>query len=365
MKKIYCIVGTRPEAIKMAPVILELKSRSDEFDVRVVATAQHREMLDSVFNLFGIIPDIDLDLMTQNQSLIQVCCRVLEAVGEICAKERPDVVLAQGDTATVMASSMACFMQQIPFGHVEAGLRTGNMQLPFPEEFNRRVAGLAAHYHFAPTEQSRKNLLEERVDPNTIYVTGNPVVDALYHILENRSAEITFPWMEGKPYILMTCHRRESFGGKLERIFEQVRQFAQDYPELNICYPVHPNPNVLEPAHRILGNLDNVFLTQPLDYVSFLHAMKGCHLLLSDSGGVQEESATLGKPCLVMRDITERPEGLEAGVCELVGTDPERIRNALDRLMKSPEAYKAMTHGQQVYGNGKTAVAIADILKNN
>jgi len=362
-KKVCCIVGTRPEAIKMAPVILEMRSRPLEFELRIVATAQHREMLDSVFEIFEISPDIDLNLMKRNQSLVQVCCRVMEAIGNICSVEPPDVVLAQGDTTSAMASSMACFLREIPFGHIEAGLRTGDMKSPFPEEFNRRVAGLASRFHFAPTPWSRDNLLEEKVDPESIFVVGNPIVDALHHVLSRQLlSDPVYPWMREKPYILMTCHRRESFGEKMEGIFEMVRCFAMDHSEMNVCYPIHPNPNVKGPAHRILGGVDNVYHLEPMDYVTFLYALKGCYMILSDSGGVQEEAATLGKPCLVMRDMTERPEGVEAGVCELVGTDPRRILGSLEQVLGDTDKYEAMTRGRNVYGNGHAAEAIANVL---
>jgi UDP-N-acetylglucosamine 2-epimerase (non-hydrolysing) len=365
MKKIICVIGTRPEAIKMAPIIMELRRYKNLCSTKIVATAQHREMLDSVFEIFGIIPDDDLNLMTRNQTLVRVVSSVLERVGEICKEEKPDVLLAQGDTATVMASAMVCFLENIPFGHVEAGLRTQNLHQPFPEEFNRRIAGLSAHYHFVPTEQSKRNLLDERIPEELIHLTGNTVVDALQYILENREPAMSTPWRGSKPYILMTCHRRESFGSKIRGIFEAVRAFSRQHSDLNVWYPVHPNPSVKYPAEEILGECANIFLTAPIDYVSFLHAMKDCRLLLSDSGGVQEEAATLGKPCLVMRDLTERPEGLEAGVCRLVGTDPDVICNSLDALITDPGLYESMTKGRNVYGDGTAAKKIISVLLNH
>ncbi|MFH0908184.1 MAG: UDP-N-acetylglucosamine 2-epimerase (non-hydrolyzing) [bacterium] len=272
-KRILCVVGTRPEAIKMAPVILELQRRADSFETTVMATAQHREMLDDVMKVFGIRPDIDLDIMTPNQRLADITCRVLSEMSRYVREKKPDAVLAQGDTTTVMAASMACFFEQARFGHVEAGLRIGDLTAPFPEEFNRRVAALATHYHFAPTELGRKNLLKEGIHDASIHVTGNTVVDALQHILKH-TTEPARPVPSDSPYVLMTCHRRESFGEKVRGVFECVCAFAQDHPDLHIWYPVHPNPNVKRPAAEILGGVKNVILTNPIDYITFLHARR-------------------------------------------------------------------------------------------
>lgn len=358
---ILCVIGTRPEAIKMAPVVLELQKRPEHFQTTVLATAQHREMLDQVLDIFAIRPDIDLDLMTHNQTLTAITCRVLGSLEDFFKRHRVDVLLAQGDTTTAMASAVACFYHRIPFGHVEAGLRTGNLQAPFPEEFNRRVAALATCHHFAPTEHARQALLSERIDPATIHVTGNTVVDALHHILRHTQPAPT-PVPAGRRYVLMTCHRRESFGEPLRGIFQTVRAFAQRHPDLVIWYPVHPNPNVTGPAHEILGGLPNVLLTKPVDYVTFLHAMTTCHFLLTDSGGIQEEAATLGKPVLVLREVTERPEGVEAGVSRLVGVQPEVIADALEELLTRPAVYERMSKGRGVFGDGTAARRIADVL---
>lgn len=360
-KRILCVVGTRPEAIKMAPVILELQRRADTFETTVMATAQHREMLDDVMKVFAIRPDIDLDIMTRDQRLGDIACKVLHEMTRYVHEKKPDAVLAQGDTTTVMATSMACFFENTRFGHVEAGLRTGDLTAPFPEEFNRRVAAMATYFHFAPTDLGRQNLLKEGIRDEHVHVTGNTVVDALNHILQH-TTEPARPIPSGSRYVLMTCHRRESFGGKIRGIFETVRAFARKHPNLHIWYPVHPNPNVKGPAEEILGGVQNVVLTEPVDYITFLHAIRGCHFLLTDSGGIQEEATTLGKPVLVLRDMTERPEGVQAGVCELVGTDPACIAGSMERLVSDMNHYRRMSVGKDVFGDGKASQRIADVL---
>ncbi|MBU0677143.1 MAG: UDP-N-acetylglucosamine 2-epimerase (non-hydrolyzing) [Verrucomicrobia bacterium] len=361
-KKILCVVGTRPEAIKMAPVILELTRRSDVFDTHVMATAQHREMLDQALGIFSITPDTDLDLMEKNQTLTHITCKALSSLSTYLQENPTDAVLAQGDTTTVMATAMACFYTRTKFAHVEAGLRTGNMYAPYPEEFNRRVAALAGQYHLAPTNSSARNLIDEGIDESTVYVTGNSVVDALFYVLKH-TQEPSIPVPEGHPFVLMTCHRRENFGAKVREIFETVRDFASDRPHLFFWYPVHPNPNVLEPAHEILGKLNNVILTEPIDYVTCIHAMKQCALVLSDSGGVQEEAPSLGKPVLVLRDVTERPEGVAAGTCLLVGPHRANIEEHLTRLLDNPDEYKRVSQARNPYGDGRTAERIAAVLE--
>jgi UDP-N-acetylglucosamine 2-epimerase (non-hydrolysing) len=360
-KKILCVVGTRPEAIKMAPIILRLQERKGDFELLTVAAAQHRELLDDVFTVFRIHPDTDLDIMRPNQTLADIAVRVLEAMPSLFDSFHPDVVMAQGDTTTVMATAMACYFNAARFAHVEAGLRTGNLFAPYPEEFNRRVAALAAHYHFAPTEGAQRNLLAEGVPPARIHVTGNPIVDALRYILA-RTQPPPSPVPAGTPYVLMTCHRRESFGPAIRGIFGAVRDFADRHPGLRVWYPVHPNPNVSVPAREILADLPNILLTEPLDYITFLHALKGCRFLLTDSGGIQEEGVTLGKPVLVLRNVTERPEGVEAGGCQLVGTDPEAVGSWLERLLTDDGIYEKMSSASAVFGDGRTADQIADIL---
>lgn len=345
----------------MAPVILELRQHPAEFDVHVLVTAQHRQMLDQMLAVFGIRPDTDLDIMRPNQTLRDVTCRVLHGMDEYLAAHKPDVVLAQGDTTTVMATAVACFYGHAAFGHIEAGLRTGDCWAPYPEEFNRRVAGLVARYHFAPTRGSALNLRREGMDPSTIYVTGNTVIDALQYVL-GRTKPPPKPVPQGAPYVLMTCHRREIFGAGVREVFETVRDFALRRRDLYVWYPVHPNPNVQAPAREILGPVANILLTDPLDYVSFLHAMNGAYLLLSDSGGVQEEAPALGKPVLVLRDVTERPEGVEAGTCLLVGPHREKIEPALERLLDDRETYQRMANAPNPYGDGHSARRISDIL---
>jgi UDP-N-acetylglucosamine 2-epimerase (non-hydrolysing) len=347
----------------MAPVILRLQRDPDAFETVVMATAQHRQMLDQVLEVFRIEPDIDMDIMRQNQTLTQVTCGVLERISAWLVDNEPDVVLAQGDTTTVMASAMACFYNKVPFGHVEAGLRTGDLFAPYPEEFNRRVATVVTDYHFAPTSSSAENLTREGTSQDDVYVVGNTVVDALFHVL-NGTDPPPKPVPEDVPYILMTCHRREVFGSKIREIFETVRDLARERPDIYFWYPTHPNPSVREPAHSILGREANVVLTEPLDYVSFVHAMSDARVILSDSGGVQEEAPSLGKPVLVLRDTTERPEGVAAGTCRLVGPNRDRIREGLESLLDDPAEYAAMSRATNPYGDGRSADRIARILSS-
>ncbi len=360
-KRVMCVVGTRPEAIKMAPILLEFRRRKNRFNLLTVATAQHRELLDDVFNLFAIRPDVDLDVMRPNQTLADITIRILDALPRLFDTFRPDVVLAQGDTTTVMAAATACFFRKIPFGHVEAGLRSGDLFAPYPEEFNRRVVSLAAQYHFAPTDGARRNLLAEAVPAERIHVTGNPIVDALRSILARTRAPRR-PVPAGAPFILMTCHRRESFGEPVRGVFGAVRDFARRHPDWFVWYPVHPNPNVHRPARDILGRVPNVLLTQPVNYVTLLHAMRACRFVLTDSGGIQEEGVTLGKPVLVLRGVTERPEGVKAGGCRLVGTDPKAVGSWLERLLTDRKAYRRMSNASAVFGDGHAAKRIADVL---
>jgi UDP-N-acetylglucosamine 2-epimerase (non-hydrolysing) len=361
-KKILCVIGTRPEAIKVAPVIIELRKHPDWFDTRILVTAQHRQMTDQMLGVFNLVPDIDLDIMKADQTLRDVTVRVLHGIEGVLATEKPDVVLAQGDTTTVMATAVACFYAHAAFGHIEAGLRTGNCWEPYPEEFNRRVAGLVARYHFAPTQGSADNLLREGTNPQTVFVTGNTVIDALNLVLAGTHAPPR-PVPEDAPYILMTCHRREIFGKGVREVFETVRDFARRHPDIYVWYPVHPNPNVRGPAAEILAATPNIVLTDPLDYVAFLHAMKGAYLMLSDSGGVQEEAPALHKPVLVLRDVTERPEGVAAGTCTLVGPHRDRIDAELERLFTDRAAYDRMAMAPNPYGDGRASERIVSILK--
>lgn len=360
-RKVLCVVGTRPEVVKVAPVVLELKKHPDLFETKVMATGQHRHILDQMMKTFDLTPDIDLDIMKANQTLTDVTVRVLDAMHQYLVANKPDVVLAQGDTTTVMATATACFYTHVPFGHIEAGLRTFNNWEPFPEEFNRRVAALVARYHFAPTPWSANNLVKEGIARDAIFVTGNTVIDAQQYVVARTQAPQR-PVPEGARYLLMTCHRREIFGEKIREVFSTVRDFASRNPDVYVWYPVHPNPNVSGPAREILGGLKNVVLTEPLDYVSFLHAMRGAYLMLSDSGGVQEEAPGFGKPVLVLRDITERPEGVDAGTCRLVGPHREKIESALHDLFNGSGAYEKMAQARNPYGDGQASERIASIL---
>jgi UDP-N-acetylglucosamine 2-epimerase (non-hydrolysing) len=363
--KVLASVGTRPEMIKMAPVVHELRSRQDQFTVRVLFTAQHRDMLDQMASFFGIKGDIDLNIMTQNQTLSSVTARIMERMHTVLETERPDIVLAQGDTTTVMVTALACYYLHIPFGHVEAGMRTADKHNPFPEEINRRLAGQLADLHFAPTDREREALVAEQVPCDTIVVTGNTVVDA---VLGTAARDLPLPiTMEpGQDLVLVTVHRRESFGQKIRNIFAAVREVAERRPTTRVVYPVHPNPNVRQAAHDMLGDIENVRLLPPVDYGSFIALMKHATLILTDSGGIQEEAPSLRVPVLVLRDVTERPQAVECGLARLVGTDTGTIvREALE-LLEHPEVRARMTQTANPFGDGRAsgriATAIADYL---
>ena len=365
MLKVLTIVGTRPEAIKMAPVIKELKKHPDQIQSLVCVTAQHREMLDQVLSLFEIQPDYDLDLMREGQSLSDLTARVFTALDPVLQEEKPDWVLVQGDTTTVMAAGLAAFYHQLKVGHVEAGLRTFDKWQPFPEEINRKIASVVADLHFAPTETSRENLLKEGVNPETIHVTGNPVIDALQMVAEmpyNLGAGplADIPWE--KRIILVTAHRRENHGKPLENICRALLEIVQTYQDVQVVYPVHLNPNVQEPVYRLLGNQTRITLLPPLDYQPLVQLMKRSYLVLTDSGGIQEEAPGLGKPVLVMREKTERPEAVEAGTVRLVGTDPELIVKESKELLDNKEYYDRMSSAVNPYGDGKAAKRILDHL---
>ena len=363
MRKILCVVGTRPEAIKMAPVILALKSQPWA-EVTVLATAQHRQMLDQVLEFFGIKPDHDLDVMRPNQSLTELTARLLVSSGEILDRVQPDVVLVQGDTTTVMTVAMAAFYRQIPLGHVEAGLRTGDILNPFPEEANRIIAGHLARWHFAPTEGSRNNLLRENIAADKIEVTGNTVIDTLL-ATASRELELGLELPPHERLVLITSHRRENFGQPFQQICKAIRHLAEKNPTTCFLYPVHPNPNVKDVAETVLAGLPNVVLCAPLDYSPFVMAMKQAHFIISDSGGVQEEAPALGKPVLVLRRETERPEAIAEGVVKLVGTDFATIVEAGQRLLDDPAAYRAMARGVSPYGDGKAAQRIVARLERD
>jgi UDP-N-acetylglucosamine 2-epimerase (non-hydrolysing) len=369
MKRVLAIFGTRPEAVKMAPVIKALKG-CPEIEARVCVTAQHREMLDQVLNLFDIHPDIDLNLMRPNQTLAKLTADILTHLNPVLQSEKPDWVLVQGDTTSVMAAALLCYYNHIYVGHVEAGLRTYDKWQPFPEEINRRVAGVCADLHFAPTEHSRQNLLREGVADKVIVMTGNPVVDALNEIVRRPAPPETQKLLERlgilsgkKQLVLITAHRRENFGEPLKDVCRALRNLAEAYPDrLQLVYPVHLNPNVTETIYPMLGNVPNITLLKPLDYLPLVHMMKHSTLVLTDSGGIQEEATCLGKPTLVLRNVTERPEGVEAGVLKLVGTDPELIMQSARHLLDDPAAYQAMANVKNPFGDGHTSERIVQAI---
>ena len=370
MEKVVLTFGTRPEAIKMAPVCLELARRPDECQPLVWVTGQHKEMLDQAMAAFGVKSDRDFGIMTEGQTLTGVTVRGLEAMGEALASERPDCVLVQGDTTTAFAAALAAFYAGVPVGHVEAGLRTWDKQSPFPEEINRQLLTRLSDYHFAPTTKAQQNILAEGIPEDRIWVTGNTVIDALDLVVNGTRTNRPelpdgFPAAsigQGKRLVLITGHRRESFGDGFESICSAIAILAREHADCEFVYPVHLNPNVRDPVHRILSGYTNIHLVEPLDYKAFIWAMDNCFFLLSDSGGVQEEAPHLGKPVLVMRDTTERTEAIDAGTCVLVGTDVDTIVGNAARLMDDPAAYAAMSTAKNPFGDGKAAVRIADAL---
>lgn len=364
MKNIICIIGTRPEAIKMAPLILTLKEEP-WVNVHVLATAQHRHMLDQVNDFFGINPDFDLNIMRPNQALTALTGRLLLELDSVLHTEKPDAVLVQGDTTTVMTVALACFYHRIPIGHVEAGLRTWDMQNPFPEEANRVIASKLARWHFAPTEGSRQNLLKEGVPDKDIIVTGNTVIDALLITAAKEDLTLDMPLDPAKRLVLVTSHRRENFGEPFRNICRALRTLAQNNPEVQFLYPVHPNPNVKDVAYEFLAELPNFQLCEPLDYAPFIAAMKRAYIILTDSGGVQEEAPALGKPVLVLRDETERPEAVDQGVVKLVGPNYENIVKEAQRLLDDDEAYRSMARGVSPYGDGHAAERIVKVLREH
>jgi UDP-N-acetylglucosamine 2-epimerase (non-hydrolysing) len=361
LKKVVCVVGTRPEAIKMAPVILVLR-REPWAETRVLASAQHRQLLDDVLRQFGITPDIDLDVMRASQALPELTARLMVSLDETLRAERPDVVLAQGDTTTVMVTALACFYRRVPFGHVEAGLRTGDFDNPFPEEMNRVVAARLARWHFAPTETARDNLRREGI-VDGVHVTGNTVIDALLDV-SACDVPLLADLSPGRRLILVTAHRRERFGPALESMCRAMREIVERHADVEVLYPVHPNPNVREVAYRVLGDHPRVSLCEPLDYGPFVSAMRRSYLVLTDSGGVQEEAPALGKPVLVMRTETERPEAVREGVVRLVGNDFATIVAETSRLLEDPAAYSAMARGVSPYGDGRASERIVRILRS-
>ena len=373
MKKVLIVFGTRPEAIKMAPLVHQLKD-DERFEAKTCVTGQHREMLDQVLDLFQIEPEYDLNIMQRGQSLGQVTSRILIGLDEVLSSFEPDAVLVHGDTATTFAASLAAYYKQIPVGHVEAGLRTGNIYSPWPEEANRKLTGCLTRFHFAPTDASKSNLLGEGYSSDHISVTGNTVIDALLMIKTRLEEDVQlseslaegFPMLDSnKKLVLVTGHRRESFGGGFERICNALQLIARKHPDCQIVYPVHLNPQVQEPVNRLLSGVGNISLIEPQQYLPFVYLMTRAHVILTDSGGIQEEAPSLGKPVLVMRDTTERPEAVEAGTVKLVGTDVDVITTSLDALLTDQSEYQKMSMAHNPYGDGVACERIADVLAEN
>lgn len=377
------VFGTRPEAIKMAPLVKEFQKNSADFRTIVCVTGQHREMLDQVLQIFDIHPDYDLNIMKQGQDLYDVTARVLTGLRDVLEEVHPDVVLVHGDTTTSTATALAAFYAQIPVGHVEAGLRTHNIYSPWPEEINRQITGRIANYHFAPTVLSQQNLLAEGVKEECIHITGNTVIDALYWVVNRIKEKVTLSdeltsllkdsgydstrLEKGKKLVLITGHRRENFGEGFNHMCQAIKFLTEKYPEVDFVYPMHLNPNVRRPIHEVFGEdlacLKNMFFIEPLEYLSFVNLMEKAHIVLTDSGGIQEEAPGLGKPVLVMRDTTERPEALSAGTVKLVGTDYDKIVNEVSALLDDAVAYEKMSHAVNPYGDGKACGRIVDVLR--
>ncbi len=370
IKKILVVFGTRPEAIKMAPVIKTLNS---EFDVNVCVTSQHREMMDQVLNIFDIEPNYDLNIMKSGQDLYDITSKILIGMKKVLSECAPDIVLVHGDTSTTMAAAISAFYAGIPIGHIEAGLRTNNLKAPFPEEFNRKITSVITDIHFAPTEQAYQNLIKEGVDKDSISITGNTVIDAL-HLVLNKARENNYPhalieqckFLENdtnKQFILITGHRRENFGSGFEQICKGIALAAKNFPDINFIYPVHLNPNVQEPVRRILSSVKNIFLVEPLEYLPFIKLMDKSYFILTDSGGIQEEAPSLGKPVLVMRDETERPEAVDAGTVKLIGTDHKNIFSNIKLLIEDKKVYEKMSKAHNPFGDGTACFKIKEILR--
>jgi UDP-N-acetylglucosamine 2-epimerase (non-hydrolysing) len=362
MKKVMLIFGTRPEAIKMCPLVLVLQ-KHPAFETVVCVTGQHRQMLDQILNCFQVVPKYDLCIMQQQQTLFDVTVNILLKIRDILQAEKPDVVLVHGDTSTAFSTSLACFYLQIPVGHVEAGLRTYNMRSPFPEEFNRQAVDLISHFYFAPTENSRQNLLREGKPAEDVYVTGNTVIDALSTTVRENYMHPEIEWAKGSRLLLLTAHRRENLGTPMRHMFSAIRRVVDEMPDVKLIYPMHMNPSVREMAKRCFSGQERIHMIEPLDVLDFHNIMARAYLIMTDSGGIQEEAPSLGKPVLVMRDTTERPEGLEAGTLKLVGTAEQPIYDAVMQLLTVPEKYHEMEHAMNPYGDGHASQYIADILE--
>ena len=382
MKRVMLVFGTRPEAIKMAPLVQEFRKHPDQYETLVCVTGQHREMLDQVLNIFGIVPNYDLNIMKPGQDLYDVTARILSGMRDILTRTQPDVLLVHGDTTTSMAVALAAFYQQIPVGHVEAGLRTHNIYSPWPEEMNRQITGRIATYHFSPTPLSRENLLREGIDKSRILVTGNTVIDALYAVVNKMKDDVPLQLSlekelkaagydtgrlvteEGRRLVLITGHRRENFGDGFLHICRAIKMLSEKYPDVDFVYPMHLNPNVRKPIKEVFCGVsqENLFLIEPLEYLPFVYLMEKSDLVLTDSGGIQEEAPSLGKPVLVMRDTTERPEALDAGTVKLVGTDYDKIISEVSSLLDNTEYYREMSRGINPYGDGRACERIVSIF---
>ena len=362
MKKVLLVFGTRPEAIKMCSLVRELKSRPNEFETVVCVTGQHREMLDQVLDVFGVVPDYDLDIMKPGQTLFDITSDVLLRIKLVLEAEHPDCVLVHGDTTTSFAAALAAFYLQIPVGHVEAGLRTRNLCSPWPEEFNRQAVDVISNWYFAPTETSRQNLLDEAKPDDRIFVTGNTGIDALRHTVRDDYTHPELDWASSSRLILITAHRRENLGEPMHRMFRAIRRVMEERPDTKAIYPIHMNPQVRRAAHEELDGFDRLRIIDPLEVVDFHNFMARSYLILTDSGGIQEEAPSLGKPVLVMRDTTERPEGVKAGTLRLVGTEEETIYREFSRLLDDPTEYTSMAQASNPYGDGKASIRIADEL---
>lgn len=362
MKKIMLVFGTRPEGIKMAPIVNELERRRD-FETVVCVTGQHKEMLQQVLDIFNIVTKYNLDIMRPNQTLFSITADILGKIKPVLEQEKPDVVLVHGDTSTTFSTALACFYEQIPVGHVEAGLRTHNIYSPFPEEFNRQAVSIISKYNFAPTEMSKNNLIKENKDPESIFVTGNTAIDALKTTVTSDYSNKELDWAKGSRLILITAHRRENLGQPMVHMFRAIRRVMDEHPDVKAIYPIHMNPKVRKLANDILGDDDRIHIIEPLDVLDFHNFMNQSYLILTDSGGIQEEAPALGKPVLVMRDTTERPEGVKAGTLKLVGTNETNIYTEFSRLLKDKSEYQKMSQTANPYGDGNSSKRIVDILE--
>ena len=363
MKTVMLVFGTRPEAIKMCPLVKELRTR-EKIKTVVCVTGQHRQMLDQVLDAFGVTPDYDLSIMKDHQTLFDITTNILNGIGGVLDEVKPDVVLVHGDTSTTFVTALASFYKQIPVGHVEAGLRTYNIRSPYPEEFNRQAVGIVAKYNFSPTEMSKNNLLKEGKDPASIYVTGNTAIDALKTTVREEYTHPELEWAAGSRLIMITAHRRENLGEPMRNMFRAIRRVMDEHPDVKAIYPIHMNPVVRKTADEELGGCERIRIIEPLEVLDFHNFLARSYMILTDSGGIQEEAPSLGKPVLVMRDTTERPEGIAAGTLRLVGTDEQAIYDNFKRLLEDSAAYDAMSHASNPYGDGFACKRIADILES-